>query len=257
MRKISYAFISGLIVCFSACSPQAAALPTKLIASTTPNPMPTATTVWFPPTPTFTRLPNATIGPFSTPGFELDEGDLLLKDDFVASDDWSTGKMEAGSIAYGKNELSLGVSSPEGYLFSLRKDPALDDFYLEITVNPSICRGKDEYGVLFRVTPAMDFFRFGLNCAGEARLDRFLSGTASSPHPPAPSGAVPPGAPSTSRLGIFASRGEMKFFVNGEQLFTINDSSLLSGKIGVYARAAGGDMVTINFSELIINTISK
>ncbi len=109
MRKISYAFISGLIVCFSACSPQVTTLPTKPLPTITPSPLPTATTIWFPSTPTFTRLPNSTIDPFSTPGFELEEGGLLLEDNFVGSDDWSTGKMEAGSIAYGKNELSLGI----------------------------------------------------------------------------------------------------------------------------------------------------
>ena len=78
--------------------------------------------------------------------------------------------MSAGSVALGKNELSLGVSQPPGYLFSLRRGTTLDDFYIEITASPSICRGKDEYGLLLRVSPSSDFFRFGLTCGGRGAL---------------------------------------------------------------------------------------
>jgi hypothetical protein len=158
--------------------------------------------------------------------------------------------MSAGSIALGRNEISLGVSQPPGYLYSLRRDTSLDDFYLEITASPSICRGKDEYGLLLRVSPTSDFFRFGLNCAGEARLDRYLSGQASSSYPPTPNGAVPPGAPSSSRLAVWAVQRDFRFYVNGVFLFSIRDASLPAGGLGLYARAAGPDTVTVNFSDL-------
>jgi hypothetical protein len=187
-----------------------------------------------------------------TPDTRAVFGELILKDDFSQPEQWTTGKMSAGSIAFGKNELSLGISQPEGYLFSLHKDVAVDDFYLELTASPSICRSKDEYGVLFRVTPGLDFFRFGLNCAGEARVDRFLAGSASSPQPPTVYGVIPPGAPSSSRLGIWAYGREIRFYVNGEYLFMIHDQSLPSGGLGVYARAAGPDEMTVNFSDLAV-----
>ena len=224
-------------------------LPTETGA---PTEAPTETIVWFPPTATFTPLPSVTPNKIPTPDTRAVFGELILQDDFSQPENWTTGKMTAGSVVFGKNELSLGVSQPEGYLYSLREDAVVGDFYLEITASPSICRSKDEYGVLFRVSPGLDFFRFGLNCAGEARVDRFLAGSASSPQPPTVSGVVPPGAPSSSRIGIWANGREIRFYVNNEYLFMIHDQSLPSGGLGVYARAAGPDEMSVNFSELAV-----
>jgi len=177
---------------------------------------------------------------------------LIFQDDFSQAENWSLGKMTAGSIAAGNHELSLGVSLPPGYLYSMQRGAVLEDFYLEITASPSICRGKDEYGLLLRVSPAGDFFRFGLNCAGEARLDRVLAGQAAALRPPQPNGVVPPGAPSLSRLAVWAVQRDIWFYANGVFLFSIRDASLPSGGLGVYARAVGNEAVTVNFSDLVV-----
>ncbi len=165
---------------------------------------------------------------------------------------WTAGKMSAGNIAFGDREISLGVSQPKGYLYSIRKDSILEDFYLEITASPSICRQKDEYGVIFHSASTQDFFRFGLNCSGETRLDRLVNGTASAPQSLIRHGAIPPGVPSVSRLGIRVIDTEMQFYANGELLFTVHDPSLPSGGLGVYARSAGEDPMTVNFSNLAV-----
>jgi hypothetical protein len=215
-----------------------------------PSQTPTATIVWFPPTATFTPLPTMTLSITPTLDVRPNFGSLILQDDFSQPENWTIGEMSAGNVALGKNEISLGISRPPGYLSSMRRDITLDDFYLEITASPSICRGKDEYGLLLRVSPSSDFFRFGLNCAGEARLDRFLSGEASSPKPPEPNGVVPPGAPSSSLLAVWAVERDLRFYVNGIFLFSIRDASLPSGGLGLYVRAAGSEAVTVDFSDL-------
>jgi hypothetical protein len=182
---------------------------------------------------------------------------MLIKDDFSDGSNWSLGMDTTGSIALGKNELSLAINHPQGYLSSMRIDTVLSDFYIEITASPSICRDGDEYGLLLRISPTLDFYRFGLTCEGEVRLDRFLDGLASSPQPPVMSGAVPPGAPSSSRLAVWALGTEMLFYANGEYLFTVHDTVLLNGGLGVFARASGEDVVTVNFSDLSIYQVSK
>jgi hypothetical protein len=175
---------------------------------------------------------------------------LIFSDDFSRLDQWSIGKVPAGRIAQGKNELTLAVTQPKGYLYSLRQGTKLDDFYVELTASPSICRGADEYGLLVRVSPNIEFFRFALTCNGKARLDRFLNMQASSPQPARPNAAVPPGAPSSSRLAVWAVGNELRFFVNGVFLFAARDPGLLSGTIGVFVRAGSQEPVTVNFSDL-------
>lgn len=217
----------------------------------------TPTIVWFPPTATNTPLPTATYSITPTLDIHPSYGNLLFSDDFSDQLNWSLGLIAAGSIALGKRELSLAINQPKSYISSLRQGTILDDFYIEITASPSICRGDDEYGLLLRVSPALDFYRFGLTCDGEARLDRFLNGIASSPQPPTLFGTIPPGAPSSSRLGVWALGKEMLFYANGEYLFSANDTVLFNGGIGVFARASGEDVVTVNFSELEVYQVPQ
>ena len=241
----------GMAALFAGCLPMATPLPP--FPTETPGPptaTPTATTVWFPPTATFTPLPPVTPGITPTLDLSPGYGAPIFSDDFLKPELWSLGRSGPGGAALGVSELSLVVSQPRGYLYSLRQETALSDFYLEITASPSICRGADEYGLLVRLVSLQDFLRFGLNCRGEARLDRLSGGEASSPFPPEVSGAVPPGAPSTSRLAVWALGKELRFYVNGQYLFTVSDPVLRVGGLGVYARASGDDTMTVNFSDL-------
>jgi hypothetical protein len=245
---LAVVLLQGLVGCL----PIPSTFQPELTPLATPSVAPSPTIVWFPPTPTFTPLPSPTHSTLPTTDTRAQHGEIIFTDNFDDPAKWTSGRMTAGSVVFGARELSLGVAQPKGYLFSFRQETNLSDFYLEITASPSICRDKDEYGVLFRVSQTLDFFRFGLNCTGEARLDRLLSGVATSPQPPNLSGSVPPGAPSSSQIGIWTSSSEMRFYVNGDYLFTVRDPSLKSGGLGVYARAAGDDVMTINFSNLSV-----
>jgi hypothetical protein len=252
-------FLAGAMATLIAgCLPQATALPP--LPTETPGPpsaTPTATTVWFPPTATFTPLPPVTPGITPTLDLSPGYGAPIFSDDFLKPELWSLGRSGLGSAALGVSELSLVVSQPRGYLYSLRQETALSDFYLEITASPSICRGADEYGLLIRLTSLEDFLRFGLNCRGEVRLDRLSGGEASSPYPPELSGAVPPGAPSSSRLGVWALGKELRFYANGQYLFTVSDPVLRAGGLGVYARLSGEDSMTVDFSDLDVYEATK
>jgi hypothetical protein len=68
--------------------------------------------------------------------------------------------------------------------------------------------------------------------------------------------AVPPGAPSSSRLGVWAVGNEMRFFVNNHYQFTISDPLLLSGSVGVFARSTIDWPLTVNFSDLVIYSVN-
>ena len=244
---------AAVFLLLAACAPLSqppAPLPTEAPTATV---TPTTTPVWFPPTPTRTPLPLAA-GSTLTPTQDLAPhyGALLLVDDFQSTEDWQLGRSNSGSIALGKDELTLAVTRERGYLFSLRQGPPLGDFYVEIDASPNICRGDDEYGLLLRVSASLEFFRFGVTCNGYVRVDRFYQGVASAPQPPLMSGAVPLGAPSRSRLAVWALGREMRFYINDHYLFSVRDPSLPSGALGVYARAAGSEPVTVNFSGLKI-----
>jgi hypothetical protein len=239
-----------LIILCSAC----AAAPTTIILPTDTSLPPTATVtptvVWFPPTATPTSVPTLIIT--STADMHPNLGRVLFQDDFTDPKAWTLNQSESGSVALGKNELTIAIAETNAYLFSVREEPIFTNFYLEITAETSLCRDLDEYGVLFRVSPTINYYRFSLSCNGQVRLDRIISDQASSPQPWLLSGSVPPGAPGSSRLGISAIGTKLSFFVNGQYQFSIQDPLLTSGGVGVFARSTEKKAVTVNFSKLVI-----
>ena len=244
--------LSSLI---AACGSAQTALPPEPTETLLPSTAtPTPTVVWFPPTSTPTPFPTPVVTP--TQELNLPAGAILLSDDFVEPGPWTLSNTAQASAALGVNELTLVLHQPDGYLYSLRSEPLLDDFYLEITASPNLCRDTDEYGLLLRVSPSLEFYRFSLSCNGQARLDKYFQGTASSPQPWVMSGAIPPGAPSSSRLAVWAKGKELSFFVNEEHLFTIQDPSLSSGSLGVFIRSGGENDLTVSFSDLVIRQVT-
>jgi hypothetical protein len=215
----------------------------------------TPTVIWFPPTATYTPFPTPIITP--TVDMRPKTGKVLLEDDFSDSSAWTTSQTEAGNIAYGKNELTIAIGETNAYLVSVRESPILGDFYLEITAETSLCRGLDEYGVLFRVSQTSDYYRYALSCDGQVRLDRVIGGQASSPQPWMLSGEVPPGAPAISHLAISAVGSEMSFFVNGQFQFSIHDPSLPTGSLGLFARSTNNMAVTVSYYNLVVYEVIR
>jgi hypothetical protein len=240
-----------LTLLLSSCLPSTSVLPTPTLPTPTASATSTPTIVWFPATATFTPYPTATSLP-PTPDQRPGIGAVIFTDDFSDPTLWLLSSSENGRAAFGKNELTLAIQEQKAYVFSQRTEPSLSDFYAEITASPNLCQGADEYGLLLRLVSAATFYRFSLTCDGRVRLDRLTGGQASSPQPWLETGVVPIGAPSSSRLGVWASASEMRFFVNDIYLFTVQDPLIPSGVLGVFARSTGGHALTVNFTDLVV-----
>ncbi|MBP1701527.1 MAG: hypothetical protein H6Q38_634 [Chloroflexi bacterium] len=246
-----------LLALLAACLPLTTPPPPLPTETSAPTETATPTFVWFPPTPTYTMFPTPSAIGTPTAVVGPEHGALLFSDDFNDPDLWTLGRSQAGSTALGKNELSIAINQPQGYLYSTRQETSLSDFYLEVTANPSICRGEDQYGLLLRLSSDVSYYRFALTCDGRTRLDRIYQGNASAPQAPMYSGAVPPGAPSISRLAVYAQGKEMRFYINDLYQFTVRDGTMLKGTISVFARAAGEDTMTVNFSDLDVYEVGE
>ena len=74
-------------------------------------------------------------------------------------------------------ELAISVSGANGYLFSQRNAPSLQDFYVEATLKTNLCRDGDTFGLLLRTNSFQDYYRWAINCDGYERLERVRAGT--------------------------------------------------------------------------------
>lgn len=248
---ITCLLVTGLL---AGCAPPTL-IPATPTATLIPSETPTPTVVWFPPTATKTPVPK--VEPTATLEMRPNVGELIFEDDFSSQGAWLLGQSAKGTVAMGQNELSMVIVQPKAYLFSTRTEPTFGNFYAEINASPNLCTGLDEYGLLFRTRSIGDFYRYSLSCDGQVRLDRVVGGTAGSPQPWLVSASVPRGAPSNSRLGVWAVGRELRFFINGAFQFSVSDSYHGSGILGVFARSAGENAVTVSFSDLKVYQIGQ
>ncbi len=249
-------FASLLTLAFTLTLSACAAL-SRPLATATPRPptatlIPTATVLWFPPSAT--PSPRPTFAPSPTKAMLVGLGPLLFRDTFTSPDSWTTAASDQGSAAISRRRLTLAVQ-PGIYLISLQQELTLSDFYAEITARPSLCRGADEYGMLFRAS-AVAYYRYALACDGTVRLERISVSERHVLIPTTPSGDAPRGAPGEVRLGVWAAGEEMRFFLNGHYQFSAWDPNLPSGTLGVFVRAAGETPVTVVFTDLVVYAVT-
>ncbi len=231
--------LSGCLVTFAPASP-----------TETPTVAPTATVtpIWFPPT--------ATPSPFPTPQAEPTTdlrpgiGTLLFQDDFSDPALWTTTAGDSQAVVtVADGTIHLGLNKERSYLLPTRISPVLDNFYAEIAAEPSLCHGEDEYGFLVRAN-GQDQYRFAMSCDGRAKVDRYLNGSLSRLEGWVSNGAIPSVIPGQVRLAVWAAGEDLRFFINDLYLFSIRDTQIYTGTLGVFVHTSGTGGVSVSFSNL-------
>ena len=230
------------------------AQPTLVPVEPTSTATPTATIQWF--LPTATATPRIIHTPAATPIYMPGLGEILVIDDFSSSAAWDTASADEGSVSVSRNRITIAAKEPRAYLFSLRNEPFLTNFYAEISAHPALCKGGDSYGLLFRANNNASY-RYALACDGTVRLERMSFLRARTIQEAVPSGDAPPGSPSDVRLGVWTAGTEMRFFLNGRYQFTAIDVNLSGGTLGVFAQsAAKHSAMTVTFTDLVVQSVS-
>jgi hypothetical protein len=252
-RKRFWTLILPAVTLASACSglfpaPAPTSTPVTTNAATA-----TPTIVWFPATNTPTPFATPVILPTgeARPGL----GGLLLADTFDDASLWTTAVGANASAVVDRSRLTL-TARAKNYILSLRTESVLEDFYAEVDVRLSLCRGSDAYGIAFRAMGNADYYRFAVNCNGEARLERVRNGEMVPLGGWLLSGDAPPGAPGEVRLGVWAAGGEMRFFLNDRYQFTVRDPVFRSGTLGMFIVSSSAAEETVSFSNLTVYAVT-
>lgn len=221
------------------------------LPTNTPLPPPstsTPTTVWFPATSTPT--PYSTPERSPTPDLSPLYGDQLFVDDFSRQGSWTTGLEADGNIAVGNQALSLSVSSPKGMLISLRNEPVMSDFYVEITATPNLCKAEDTFGLLFWSLSEKIYYRYALTCTGMFRVERVDGKTITPLIDWTASGQVSRGPQDASHIAIWSGGGQLRFYAGGIYQDYVVSPKTGAGVFGVFAQAAGTSPVSVSFSDM-------
>lgn len=249
MRPIWFLLIALITVSCGAEPPPPTATPTS-----TPPPTITPTTEWFPPTETPTLLP--TVETIPTQDMRPGIGEIILEDDFSDPEKWSLTTTASTSAAIANNKLTLALSRPRTTLLTTRLEPTLANFYAEISASPNLCSPSDEFGIIVRASASFDHFRFGLTCDGQARVDRIRGGTQNVFQTPNYFGAIPNTLLTERRIAVWAVGEDLRFFVNGQLIYTVRDTAFYRGAFGVYVKTSVDGGISVNFSDLDIYQVS-
>lgn len=244
-RSLKTLSITSLLLLLSACIVTPA--PVLILETATPTVTQTATPVWFPPTFTPSPLPQPNITP--TPDPRPGIGEMVLEDDFTNEDVWSTITSPDAVVSIAEGEIHLSLKDDHNVLLTTRREPVFSNFYAEITASVSLCRGEDEYGLVLRAGDD-GHYRFALSCDGGAKVDRLLGDSTTRQAGWLQNPVVPSVAPSSVRLGVWARNSQVHFFLNDVYLFSVNDTQLWKGTLGVFALTSGEGDVSVSFSDL-------
>lgn len=241
-----------LILC-TGCAALETPEPTLSSPTTTQTHTPSPTVDWFPATPTPTLISSAT--PTSQVILEDQyEGvrSLLIQDDFTNTGWWETIRSESGNVAFGEGNLTLAVSGQDNAITSLSQHNLPQNFYLEVTLQTSLCQQEDQIGLIFWQESANDFYRLLLNCAGQYRFELVQDGLNYVLVDWTLASQVQLGAPATNQLAIWIYQGDFRFFLNGTYQFTERVARDRQGFLGFYAKTIFSPAMTVKFSDLSI-----
>jgi hypothetical protein len=171
---------------------------------------------------------------------------VLFLDDFTQDLGWTLGSGPGGAISRLPGRLVLALHNPGGMLSSLGPAPVAADFYLEAELRTELCGQEDEFGLMVRVLPNSDHYRFSLTCDGQARVSRFLGGQEAALAPLTPAPAALAGAPAVNRLAVWAQGDQFRFLVNEVEVFALRDGSIPRGGIGLAIRSRRSPQITVS-----------
>lgn len=253
MRPASSVSRSTILIGALALAGCAAPAPLPADAVATSVPVPTATDAF----PTFAASATVPPAPSETaaPSLNHQLGPLVFTAEFAPDAGWSLGSDPAGGASLSGETLVLAVSLPNASRSVIAPAPPESDFLLEASVRAGLCSGADEIGVLFRVSPQGDHYRFTLDCQGGVRVTRVLGAGAVLLAGPADAPSAIPGSPAENRLAVLARGEDFTLFVNGQEVLQARDPFLASGRFGFFVRSASQGQTTAALTAFTLHAL--
>ena len=202
-------------------------------------------------------LPHAHAGPYAHPGYPAELRQPDPGGQLSGAGAWVTGQLPSGTIALNQDALTLVVSQERGYLSAVRQNTDPDRFLRPNHRQSDPVPRRRRIRLAICASQAMISTASPCRVMGRRAVDRLLNGNASSPKPWTQNGAIPPGSPSLSQLAVQAIGKQMRFYVNDAFIFEVNDGTIPSGGLGLFARATSDTPVSVSFSNLKIYRPSK
>jgi len=207
-----------------------------------------------------TRTPTITLTPTATPTATLDPDDPIsylgnpwFRDNFISGANWYLYDEPQSSYRVENNQMILVAKKSNNFETWSLAAPTLYNFYLEITgAFGEKCSGKDRYGLIFRAPKTTEGYLLSISCDGSFRLSTWKNEEEkyTSLKPWTASEYITTGPGGKNRLGIKTNGITLTVFINGHQVYEMDDSTFGSGRFGILVAASDTPGFTAYISEI-------
>jgi hypothetical protein len=182
---------------------------------------------------------------------------MLISDDFSdPNTGWFTGSPDWGEAAYENGEYSILVKKPRTLAFGTYdfRIGTQQDFIAEVDARRLISGDDDAAGIIFRIKEEeqgkYSYYAFWVNSIlGTYAIEKYIEDAwASDIKSFASSDNISRGA-ITNRLKVVCKGSQIEVYVNEKKLDTVNDTSFVSGYIGLAARTFAGANAHYHFDN--------
>lgn len=225
--------------------------PTEIPSTWTPTPEPSETPVWFPATATRTPPPPRATST-ATPDLRPVSNDVIWQDLFLFDDNWDVISLSDRGAQVGGQALTLALKNYRGSLYSYTRAILPNNYYLTLTVEPSLCRGQDQYGVVFRSQTPQEFYRVTFLCDGTLRLELVRGNSVVRLAEVMNSPQLFAGPTATINLALWVHDDGVKVYLNDVMQIDYYRLQWFAGGLGVFARSTGEYSLTVSFSNLVV-----
>lgn len=193
----------------------------------------------------------------STPSALLGIGEMQFQADFESDRGWDLRETDRGGSSIHDGRLNLAVRQPNAFFFIRIPAPEQIDFYFEVSLRSEVCEEGDEYGLMYRLGPFYDHYRFTLTCEGLARVIRVSEEEEMVLIPSTQTYAVIPGLRVDNHLAVWASDSQFRFLINNLEVFSIQNEELETGGFGLFVRSRRSQQTTVSFDYVYISEIQQ
>jgi hypothetical protein len=231
--------------------PTATITPTVVSPTVTQTSEPSETPVWFPATATRTPpQPRASSTP--VPDFRPVGSEIIWQETFASGENWDLLSLSDRSAEVGGQALTLALKNYRGSLYSFTRTTMPNDYYLTLTIAPSLCRGQDQYGIVFRSQTTQDFYRLNFLCDGTFRLELVRGDSVVRLAEVMNSPQLFAGPTATIQLSVWVHEEGIKVYINDVLQIEYYRLQWFAGGFGVFARSTGENSLTVSFSNLVV-----
>ena len=189
------------------------------------------------------------------------EPEILYEEDFGSDSNWYVG--ESGNsewwLGEGKYHILVkgtnSLSEDHGYSSWRSGVGPFGDFLLLVDAEQISGPVNNGYGIQFRMLDGDNYYRFRISGDGWAKFDKNVAGVRTTIRTWQETSSVNQGN-AVNRIGVSAEGNVFTFYVNGDVLYTVSDSSFASGYVGLSAiKYDSQSDLHIAFDNLIITAL--